>query len=77
MADPVGNGTRSTGTVRDETQHIVVVPNSMDGVPDVTQKPIQPGATFTYEFRALPTAKSSNVCSWRDESGPRAVMRGA
>jgi FtsP/CotA-like multicopper oxidase with cupredoxin domain len=26
------------------------VPNSMDGVPGVTQAPIKPGQTFTYEF---------------------------
>ena len=28
------------------------VPNAMDGVPHVTQEPIQPGASFTYEFTA-------------------------
>jgi FtsP/CotA-like multicopper oxidase with cupredoxin domain len=30
------------------------VPNNMDGVPHVTQEPIQPGKTFTYEFVANP-----------------------
>lgn len=30
--------------------HGVLVPNSMDGVPNLTFPPIQPGATFTYEF---------------------------
>lgn len=39
--------------------HGIAVPNSMDGVPDVTQEPIQPGESFTYEFRAVPTADSS------------------
>ncbi|MFH1908650.1 MAG: FixH family protein [Chloroflexota bacterium] len=34
--------------------HGVEVPNSMDGVPGVTQDPIQPGETFTYEFTAKP-----------------------
>jgi FtsP/CotA-like multicopper oxidase with cupredoxin domain len=34
--------------------HGVQVPNAMDGVPDVTQKPIKPGETFTYEFEAKP-----------------------
>ncbi|MHB0923558.1 MAG: multicopper oxidase family protein [Bellilinea sp.] len=34
--------------------HGVEVPNAMDGVPDVTQAPIQPGETFTYEFIAKP-----------------------
>lgn len=32
--------------------HGVMVPNSMDGVPGITQKPIKPGETFTYEFVA-------------------------
>ena len=39
--------------------HGIAVPNAMDGVPDVTQKPIEPGASFAYAFRALPTAESS------------------
>ena len=34
--------------------HGVDVPNAMDGVPDVTQKPVQPGETFVYEFEARP-----------------------
>jgi len=34
--------------------HGVDVPNAMDGVPGVTQKPVQPGETFTYEFEARP-----------------------
>ncbi len=32
--------------------HGVLVPNSMDGVPYITQDPIKPGASFTYEFTA-------------------------
>jgi len=32
--------------------HGLTTPNSMDGVPDITQEPIKPGATFTYEFTA-------------------------
>jgi manganese oxidase len=32
--------------------HGIVVPNEMDGVPDITQPPIKPGDTFTYEFTA-------------------------
>lgn len=32
--------------------HGVLVPNSMDGVPSITQEPIKPGETFTYEFTA-------------------------
>src|SRR3990167_2169299 len=34
--------------------HGVLVPNNMDGIPDETQKPIQPGESFTYEFVAKP-----------------------
>jgi len=28
------------------------IPNTMDGVPDVTQAPVKPGESFTYEFTA-------------------------
>ncbi len=35
--------------------HGVHTPNPMDGVPFVTQPPIKPGATFTYEFIAKPS----------------------
>ncbi|MGH7256490.1 MAG: multicopper oxidase domain-containing protein, partial [Nitrospirales bacterium] len=34
--------------------HGLDVPNPMDGVPGVTQKPVQPGETFIYEFEAKP-----------------------
>jgi len=34
--------------------HGIGVPNSQDGVPGVTQKAIEPGKTFTYEFTARP-----------------------
>ena len=39
--------------------HGIAVPNAMDGVPDVTQAPIPPGGTFTYEFRAIPAGRDS------------------
>lgn len=32
--------------------HGVILPNNMDGVPYVTQPPIKPGQSFTYEFVA-------------------------
>jgi manganese oxidase len=32
--------------------HGVELPNDQDGVPFITQKPIKPGETFTYEFTA-------------------------
>jgi FtsP/CotA-like multicopper oxidase with cupredoxin domain len=34
--------------------HGVNVPTSMDGVPDISQPPVPPGGTFTYEFIAKP-----------------------
>lgn len=34
--------------------HGVPVPNAMDGVPAVTQPPVAPGDSFTYEFLAWP-----------------------
>lgn len=34
--------------------HGLYTPNSMDGVPFLTQAPIKPGETFTYEFVARP-----------------------
>ena len=34
--------------------HGIGVPNAMDGVPGVTQKAIQPGDSYTYEFVAKP-----------------------
>ncbi|MGE0544565.1 MAG: multicopper oxidase family protein [Dehalococcoidia bacterium] len=34
--------------------HGLRTPNGMDGVPFITQPPIKPGATFTYEFVAEP-----------------------
>ncbi len=34
--------------------HGIPVPNEMDGVPHVTQNPVEPGGTFVYEFKAQP-----------------------
>jgi FtsP/CotA-like multicopper oxidase with cupredoxin domain len=34
--------------------HGVDVPNTMDGVPGITQKPVPAGGTFVYEFEARP-----------------------
>jgi len=33
--------------------HGLIVPNAMDGVPDITQPPVKPGKDFTYEFTAV------------------------
>ncbi|MGQ0605106.1 MAG: multicopper oxidase family protein [Anaerolineales bacterium] len=34
--------------------HGIDVPSNMDGVPDLSQPPVQPGETFVYEFDARP-----------------------
>jgi FtsP/CotA-like multicopper oxidase with cupredoxin domain len=34
--------------------HGLPVPNNMDGVPGITQNPVQPGQSFVYEFNATP-----------------------
>jgi FtsP/CotA-like multicopper oxidase with cupredoxin domain len=34
--------------------HGIPVPNAMDGVPNMTQPPVQPGESFVYEFDAYP-----------------------
>ena len=39
--------------------HGIAVPNAMDGVPDVTQKAIPRGGSFTYEFAAIPAGRDS------------------
>jgi len=39
--------------------HGLAVPNAADGVPDITQKPIQPGRSFAYQFRAVPAGRDS------------------
>lgn len=39
--------------------HGIAVPNAMDGVPDLTQAPIEPGGIFTYEFDAIPAGRDS------------------
>ena len=48
---------RVTNTLREPTTihwHGVEVPAGMDGVPGLSQDPINPGGTFTYEFVAKP-----------------------
>ena len=35
--------------------HGLITPNAMDGVPGITQEPIKPGASFTYEWTAQST----------------------
>ena len=35
--------------------HGLITPNSMDGTPEITQPPVKPGETFTYEWTAQST----------------------
>ena len=35
--------------------HGIDLPNAMDGVPDITQPPVKPGQSYTYEFTAQAT----------------------
>lgn len=41
------NGLQQATTIH---WHGIRLPNAMDGVPGLTQPPVQPGATFTYDF---------------------------
>ncbi|QIN81164.1 multicopper oxidase domain-containing protein (plasmid) [Rubrobacter marinus] len=55
--------------------HGVPLPNGMDGVPGVTQEPVAPGESFTYEFEARAPAPTSTIPT-RAAARPRPV-RGA
>ncbi len=41
--------------------HGITVPNAMDGVPDVTQPPVKPGESFTYDFVAASNPEVGHV----------------
>lgn len=43
-----------TGTISTIHWHGMILPNEMDGVPDVTQKPVPNGGTFLYDFKPNP-----------------------
>ena len=51
--------------------HGVRVPNAMDGVPGLTQAPVEPGASFEYVFRATEAGTF-----WYHASSPAHVGRG-
>ena len=46
--------------------HGLIVPNDMDGAADITQKPILPGDSFTYEF----TVKQSGTYFYHSHANP-------
>jgi FtsP/CotA-like multicopper oxidase with cupredoxin domain len=71
---PVTNALAEETTVH---WHGVRVPNAMDGVPHLTQRPIAPGETFVYEFDAVDAGtfwyhphQNSNVQVGRGLYGP-------
>ncbi len=57
--------------------HGLYVPWRMDGVPYVTQMPVMPGQTFTYEFEAKPYGTHFYHCHWGTLLHMQAGMYGA
>ena len=47
--------------------HGMVLPNKMDGVPGITQEPIQPGGSMTYEFVAVATGTHWYHSHWNGD----------
>lgn len=52
--------------------HGVLTPNAMDGVPFITQPPVRPGQTFTYEFTARPVGSHM----YHSHNGDEQITRG-
>jgi FtsP/CotA-like multicopper oxidase with cupredoxin domain len=52
--------------------HGMLTPNTMDGVPFVTQPPIRPGQRFTYEFVATPSGSHM----YHSHNGDDQITRG-
>ena len=44
--------------------HGLELPNDVDGVPFITQPPVKPGETYTYEF-TVPNGNSARTCTTR------------
>ncbi len=60
--------------------HGIRLPNAMDGVPGLTQPPIRPGESFTYDFRVSPARRhAATAWAWAcrriDHRGARAGSR--
>ena len=54
--------------------HGVIVPNDQDGVPYVTQPPIKPGETFTYEFTVQEGNAGSHMYHSHHNSAKQVTM---
>ena len=52
--------------------HGLLTPNAMDGVPFITQPPVRPGQTFTYEFVATPAGSHM----YHSHNGDDQITRG-
>jgi FtsP/CotA-like multicopper oxidase with cupredoxin domain len=52
--------------------HGLLTPNAMDGVPFITQPPVRPGQTFTYEFVATPSGSHM----YHSHNGDDQITRG-
>jgi FtsP/CotA-like multicopper oxidase with cupredoxin domain len=52
--------------------HGLLTPNAMDGVPFITQPPVRPGQTFTYDF----TARPSGSHMYHSHNGDEQITRG-
>ena len=52
--------------------HGLITPNAMDGVPFITQPPVKPGQSFTYEFVARP----AGTHMYHSHHGPDQITKG-
>jgi FtsP/CotA-like multicopper oxidase with cupredoxin domain len=54
--------------------HGLIVPNAMDGVPFLTQPPVKPGQTFTYDFVARPVGSHMYHAHYGDEQVTKGLL---
>lgn len=54
--------------------HGLIIPNAMDGVPFMTQPPVKPGETFTYEFKLRDGNTGSNMYHAHSNSAKQVTM---
>ncbi len=54
--------------------HGLIIPNAMDGVPFITQPPVKPGETFTYEFQIREGNTGSHMYHSHSNSAKQVTM---
>ncbi|MGB3306261.1 MAG: multicopper oxidase domain-containing protein [Thermomicrobiales bacterium] len=54
--------------------HGLIIPNAMDGVPFMTQPPVKPGETFTYEFQIRDGNTGSHMYHAHSNSAKQVTM---